>query len=87
MSIFLFNFFQPQKVAKSASIKLVLNNTNFVLHVNNLLHLSSNIAFLLLAVGILRMWQQKKWGAGQSPANILNLKNLFLTKCSCLGIN
>ena len=31
--MFLFNFFPPQKVAKSASIKLVLNNTNYVLHV------------------------------------------------------
>ena len=30
---FLFNFFPPQKVAKSASIKLVLNNTKIVLHV------------------------------------------------------
>ncbi|KLI45276.1 hypothetical protein SZ53_01515, partial [Brachyspira hyodysenteriae] len=40
-SIFLLFFFPPQKEPKSANVKLVLNHTNFVLHVI----LSSNIAF------------------------------------------
>ena len=30
---FLFNFFPPQKVAKSASTKTILNSTNYVIHV------------------------------------------------------
>ncbi|TXJ36353.1 hypothetical protein EPJ72_11690 [Brachyspira pilosicoli] len=32
------------------------------------------------------MWQQKKWGLGQSPRYKNKNINLFLTKYSCLGI-
>ncbi|KLI60231.1 hypothetical protein SZ46_06890 [Brachyspira hyodysenteriae] len=32
------------------------------------------------------MWQQKKWGMGQSPRYKNKNINLFLTKYSCLGI-
>ena len=46
---------------------------------NKLLNLALNIAFLLLCGNTTgtSYGRKRSWGSGQSPANILNLKNNF----------